>query len=275
MSEKLSKDMPFDKQPSKIIKSLNEDRKKLQGFLITANQLPNSDETQKNTYANNALYLPISYIEMQLDELYFGLWQTKNFRWEIVVNEVIGSIELDVFHPVKNIWITRTGSAATPIQMKKGSDLGPNMSQYKIHNTLVKDFPHLKAEALKNAAKSLGKWFGRDLNRKFEDIYTPLLIMPENDPMTIGQASMLEGLIGGADRALITDTQLSEITNSVKSMTFNQASKIIDELWKVQKNVDDDGRRLQPGEIESKNVQGSINKDDFYEDKKKPKKDKK
>jgi hypothetical protein len=41
----------------------------------------------------------------------------------------------------------------------------PSDVDAKIKNTLVKDFPHLKAECIKNAAKSLGKYFGRDLNR--------------------------------------------------------------------------------------------------------------
>lgn len=36
-------------------------------------------------------------------------------------------------------------------------------------------FPKLKAECLKNAAQSLGKIFGRDLNRKQKDTFNPLL----------------------------------------------------------------------------------------------------
>ena len=47
----------------------------------------------------------------------------------------------------------------------------PATVENKIKNTLVKDFPHLKAECLKNAAKSLGVAFGRNLNRGEEDEY--------------------------------------------------------------------------------------------------------
>jgi hypothetical protein len=65
------------------------------------------------------------------------------------------------------VWLTRTGSASAMIQQKQGSDIQDIGA--KIKNTLVKDFPHLKAECIKNAAKSLGDRFGRDLNRGIDN----------------------------------------------------------------------------------------------------------
>lgn len=135
------------------------------------NASPKESEVKINTQAGNSKYLPVSFVEMTLDEIFGGLWQTKNFTSQVVANEIIGTIELGVFHPVLKEWIWRTGAGAVMIQQSKGSqitDIGA-----KIKNTLVKDFPHLKAECLKNAARSLGKVFGRDLNRSFEDQYTP------------------------------------------------------------------------------------------------------
>ena len=37
------------------------------------------------------------------------------------------------------------------------------------------DYPHLKADCFRNACLSLGKTFGRDLNRKFIDTYKAML----------------------------------------------------------------------------------------------------
>jgi hypothetical protein len=48
---------------------------------------------------------------------------------------------------------------------KKKVPARPSDVDAKISNTLAKDYPHAKAEALKNAARSLGRCFGRDLNR--------------------------------------------------------------------------------------------------------------
>jgi hypothetical protein len=145
---------------------------RFQGFL---NKPPKLEEVRTNKHAGNTLYLPISYIEMTLDEVFFGLWQTKDFRWQVAGNEVIGSITLQVFHPVAKVWIERTGASATMIRLKKGSEV-TNISE-KIFNAFEMDFPHLKADCLVNAAKTLGKAFGRDLNRQFVDVYRPLMTL--------------------------------------------------------------------------------------------------
>lgn len=93
-------------------------------------------------------YLPISYVEMELDGIYNGCWKTENF---VVVpvqssNKVLASIDLWVLHPILGIWIKRTG----------GADISAKMA----NNASI-----LKAECIKNAAKSLGKRFGRDIAR--------------------------------------------------------------------------------------------------------------
>jgi hypothetical protein len=152
---------------------MKEWRKLLQNFMKIVNKEPDQAEIKVNQHANNTRYLPISYVEMALDELYFGLWETKNFEWKVVGNEIAGSITLRVFHPSANVWIERTGTAATMIRQQKGA--GITEVEKKIHNALEMDFPHLKADCLANAARSLGKLFGRDLNRKFYDIYKPLI----------------------------------------------------------------------------------------------------
>jgi hypothetical protein len=98
-------------------------------------------------------------------------------REQVIANEIIGVGLLEVFHPIAAVWIKRTGTAAVMIQQvlveKGGSGRISNIDD-KIKNTLVKDFPHLESECLKSAAKKLGKMFGGDLNRAFEDTYTPI-----------------------------------------------------------------------------------------------------
>jgi len=138
---------------------------------------PPKQDIAVNKMANNSMYLPISFVETKLDELFFGAWETVNFQYQVVANEIIGSIDLKVFHPVFHIWVTRTGCASVMIQMKSernGGDGDITNVRNKITNTLEKDFPHLKAECIKNAARSLGKAFGRDLNRKEVDFYEAL-----------------------------------------------------------------------------------------------------
>ena len=140
---------------------------KLQMFL---NREPKADTVKINSMANNSKYLPIAEVERTLDEVYSGLWSTVNFRWEVVANEIVGSIDLKVINPANGFELVRTGVASVMIQIERGKEV--NVIN-KIKNTLVKDFPHLKAECIKNAAKSLGVAFGRNLNRDSSD-YQPL-----------------------------------------------------------------------------------------------------
>lgn len=163
--------MSDNNKPAKQSGKISLYDQKSEGFVRLLNLEPNPAEIKVNAAAGNSNYLPISHVEMQLDELFQGLWQMRSFTYSVVANEIVGSLELGVFHPVLQDWIWRTGAAAVMIQQRKGSDITDISAKHK--NTLVKDFPHLKAECMKNAARSLGRIFGRDLNRSEIDQYTP------------------------------------------------------------------------------------------------------
>lgn len=129
----------------------------------------------EKTPDSRAETLVISYIETKLDELYSGLWSTSNFEYKQIQNEMVGSLLLKVFHPRCGVWIERIGAASIQIMVDKAPD-SANKNQWALDinnkkaNALYMGFGKLKAECLKNAAKSLGNIFGRDLNRKKSDI---------------------------------------------------------------------------------------------------------
>lgn len=116
-------------------------------------------------------YVPIDMVEALLDQLFgWDGWQCSEVKQTIVVNEVVGTISLKVWSERRGQWVERSGSAAVMIQMHKGStvlDVGS-----KISNAMEKMAPSLKSKCLSNAAKSLGKRFGRGLNRKEQEQYT-------------------------------------------------------------------------------------------------------
>lgn len=158
---------------------------KLQQFTKQLNAEPDQNELDR-TPDGNAQYLPVSFIEMTLDEMFFGLWSTQHFQWSALINEVQGSLELVLIHPVTGETIRRTGAASIVIMVDKLPDdvrnkmtaqdrnLYASNPANKKPNALDMAFPKLKAECLKNAAQSLGKRFGRDLNRKKSDSYKPV-----------------------------------------------------------------------------------------------------
>jgi hypothetical protein len=138
-------------------------------FIKTVNDIPEGREVKVNKFADNSKYIPISFLEMKLDELFIGLWQTENFKTQIVANEIIGSLELSYLHPNFKVWIKRVGVGGVLIRQKKDANITD--IEAKIKNALTMDYPHLKAMCFRNACQSIGKLFGRDLNREYADIY--------------------------------------------------------------------------------------------------------
>jgi len=116
-------------------------------------------------------YVNISSIEKQLDILFtpFG-WETIDFKWTTVVNEVVGSLTLRVKNPDNGEWVSRTGAGSVMIQMRKDSNVLDVQS--KIANAMEKMMPKLKADCTRNAAKSLGNVMGRNVGRKDSDVET-------------------------------------------------------------------------------------------------------
>lgn len=155
---------------------MRDQKLELQDFLKRLNRDPDPAELDK-TPDGKAKTLPISFVEMTLDEIFLGLWSTENFTSRQIVNEVCGELELVVIHPVTGATIRRTGAASIIIMTDKVPDnvtgtarnewaLSPSNKKY---NALDLGYPKLKAECVKNAAQSLGRIFGRDLNRKKSD----------------------------------------------------------------------------------------------------------
>lgn len=146
-------------------------KKNLERFLKLLHRRPAGVARQENFD-----YIPIDVVETRLDQLFFGLWQTTNFHWSVVSNELIGSIDLQVYHPIAQIWLTKTGAAGKVIMQDKDASILDAGAKKK--NALELNFPTLKADCIKNACKSLGSAFGRKLNRKTDRVeeYTPIIL---------------------------------------------------------------------------------------------------
>ena len=146
-------------------------------------------------------YIPVSYVEHNLDKYFFGHWSTYNFKYQQIINEIVADIILEIINPVTGERLKRTGAAAVTIMQSKGATL-IEFTETKIKTALVMGFPRLKAECIKNAAKSLGKKFGRDLNRKHTDSYNPLMTLDEASIMIDNVLTALDEYTGEDKDAL-------------------------------------------------------------------------
>lgn len=184
---------------------MEDKRIELQDFLRRLNSEPEVSELDR-TADGKAKTLPISFVEMTLDELYLGVWGTSQFTTKLISNEVVGELELWVKHPITGDVVTRTGAAGIIIQMDKAPEdlTGQERNNWALDpsnkkpNALDLGYPKLKAECVKNAAQSLGKVFGRDLNRKKNDKFTPAY----KELSDAGFKSLLERVEGGDWKAI-------------------------------------------------------------------------
>lgn len=149
---------------------------KLEAFLEACNR-PAPDSGIRATPDGKAKTLVISYVENQLDTLFLGQWSTRDFQYKVIGNEIVGCITLEVVHPLTGTVRTLIGTAAQAIMMDqvpedvKGRErnLWAQDIANKKSKALKMNIPALKSECLKNAALSLGKAFGKDINRKAEE----------------------------------------------------------------------------------------------------------
>lgn len=188
-----------DKKPTELttgsqIKEIYSERDKyrllLQDFQRRLNAEPDPREFQ-DTPDGKAKTLPISFVQMTLDEIYLGQWEVSEPSFQQIFNEVVGCAVLTVIHPVTDRPIRRTGWASVVITQDKDAAMA-EFNTTKKKNALDLAFPKLGAEILKNAAQSLGKVFGRDINRKHKDVFKPAL-QPLSEEGFLAALKRIEG----------------------------------------------------------------------------------
>ena len=112
----------------------------------------------------NGLSIPISKLESKMDDIFgAGNWSRKTTQSYREINEFIVVCEISYIHPVTGILITRSGIGSVPIQV--GAKENPLDVQKKKSKALHYNAPAAQGYAFKNAVKSIGKWFGRDILR--------------------------------------------------------------------------------------------------------------
>ncbi|MFN9581166.1 MAG: hypothetical protein ACK566_00660 [Bacteroidota bacterium] len=141
----------------------------LQDFTAKLNSQP-MREWLKKTPDNKAEYIPIGILENQLREDFNGLVQYEVLSERRELNEYIVSARIKVFHPVLMQWLNYDGIGAVQIMQDSGASIS-QFNETKKKNALQMNAPKAYAEAIKNAAKKIGKKYGADVNRQFEEAY--------------------------------------------------------------------------------------------------------
>ena len=193
--------------------------KQQEGFQMLLNKDPlTASIATAHASKGGGKYIPIGHIENQLDEVYSGLWQTSG-KVEVMMNSIVATVTLKVFHPVVKVWINRIGVGAIRLQLNAGS-AAMDASNMK-GDAFEKGVGIAKSVAIRNAAASLGVVFGRNLNRKDLDTFEFDYLSEQVDGM---QARVMEAL------ELLESSKLPNkeaIRNKINKATFKSLEVII------------------------------------------------
>lgn len=173
----------LDLSKTRIVEiTTNEVREKLQFFCNKLNEEPPHDViiSERGSDGKIFKYLPISYLEKELDKFFFGIKSWEIVDVKIIVNEIVVVGTLKVLHPILGIWLSYSGIGAEQIKQHSGSKVSDFLDSKKV-SALTMDAPNANIEAFKNACKRIGKRFGQDLNRMNQHNYNPFIIKKLNE----------------------------------------------------------------------------------------------
>lgn len=130
---------------------------------IILNSEPKKEWIRQHPLAKNVRYIPIEIIEYLLTSIFLK-WRVE-IKWsKIVANSEEVVVRLHFLDPVSGEWDWQDGIGAAPLQTDKGAG-ATDFSKIK-NDSVMKAAPAAKSFAIKDAAETIGKLFGKDLNRK-------------------------------------------------------------------------------------------------------------
>jgi hypothetical protein len=135
----------------------------LSEIAVFMNQPPSPKWIKKNKFANDTLYIPIERQEFMMT-YFFGDWYTEVISYKELANSITAHVRVHYLHP-SGEWRWADGVGAVPIQIKKEGNGATDFANMN-SNAVQIGLPAAKSYAFKDAVESLGKIFGKDLNRK-------------------------------------------------------------------------------------------------------------
>lgn len=139
---------------------------------ILLNQEPKKEWLKTHPIVTNLKYLPIERVEWLLTNIFIK-WRVEVLREGVMANSAYCTVRLHYKDPITGEWDWTDGVGSAPLQTDKGAG-ATDWTKIK-SDSVMKGLPAAKSFAVKDAAETLGKLFGKDLNRKDEIAYNTLI----------------------------------------------------------------------------------------------------
>lgn len=208
------------------------------------NQEPAKGWIKEHPFNKGLKYLPIERVEWLLTNVFLRWWcEVKEIK--VVANSVVVTVSVYVIDPITGETIFNDGVAGVDIQTAKGAN-ATDFSQITPF-AVMKAVPAAKSYAIKDAAESFGRLFGKDLNRKDFIAYTDLdgKFDFEQIPASQDQVHELYHLVKKAGASLAHEQRDEFVFRIQKGPSIEEYQIIRDELINLQLSA---VARIQNGE---------------------------
>lgn len=108
-------------------------------------------------------YVSIDTIYTMMNYFFAGFWRVEVLDDKVIANSITMRVRLHYYHPYMSCWMSQDGVGAAALQVNKGA-LATDISQIKTASVEMA-YPKAETQAIKDAAKKLGKRFGSQLNK--------------------------------------------------------------------------------------------------------------
>lgn len=155
----------------------DENSLKQNALSVILNQAPPEQWLVNHPMINGYKYMPIERVEYLLTRI-FTKWWVEVKQTQVLANSVVVTVRLWVVNPINGESEFQDGIGAAPIQTDKGA--GAMDWNAAKNDGVQKAAPSAETYAIKDAAEKFGKLFGKDISRKTNIDYTPLLKQKPN-----------------------------------------------------------------------------------------------
>lgn len=139
-------------------------------FLQVVNQDPSPRWIKNHPFAKNVKYIPIEIIELLLTRI-FQEWRVEVRREGQLAQSIYATVRLHYKDPIDGEWRWQDGLGAAPLKTDKGASAA-DLASIK-NDAVMTGLPAAESFAVKDAAEKIGRLFGKDLNRKDVNGFTP------------------------------------------------------------------------------------------------------
>lgn len=220
---------------------------------VLLNEPPPDAWIAEHPYAKGVRFIPIARLEWLMTRI-FVKWYVEVRQINLIANSIGVTVRIHYLNPTDSTWQWMDGVGAVAMQVDKEAG-ATDFSQIK-SNAVQIGLPAAKSYAFKDAVETIGKLFGKDLNRRdLIDYRSMLNQFPEDEERPLpypripvmenaSQLESTEAVIVGVDSESKKSRKKGQPDYNLHTITLDNGATLVtfdDSLAEAARNLHDTG----------------------------------